>query len=973
MNSRQINELEAYEVVLHQKIEEVNSEAWLLKHKKTGARVALLSNDDDNKVFNIGFRTPVSNDTGVPHIIEHTVLCGSKEFPVKDPFMELVKGSLNTFLNAMTYPDKTLYPVASYNDADFKNLMHIYMDAVFRPKIYDEPKIFEQEGWHYELETPEDSLTCNGVVYNEMKGVYSSVKEIMERLTQQSLFPDTTYGKESGGDPEFIPELTYEDYLDFHRRYYHPSNSFIYLYGDMDMAERLEWIDQNYLSHYERLEIDSHIAMQEPFETMAEVCQPYAITDSDSLTDNTMLAYNWVIGDYTDTELNLAFIVLDYALMQMPGAPLKQKIIDAGIGKDIYSQYADGIAQPFYSIVANYANEEDKQRLIELVDDTLKDIVKEGIDRQALRAGIANLEFKTKEADFGAYPKGLMFGLQMFSGWLYDDNKPFAYLETNKIFEKLKKMLDTDYFEKLVEKHLIANMHKSIVVMIPEKGLTVQKEKELAEKLAAKKASFSEEEICDIVRRTAELKAYQEEPSTKEELEKIPLLKLSDIDREPKPLIRQVSEEGNLTSLHNDLFTNGIGYIEICFCCDDVPEDYLSYMGLMKYVLGCMDTENRSYTDLNKEIDLYMGGFSVGTGIYISQKTKKIRFNAEVRAKVLYENMEKAYELITDICAHTRFSDTKRLKEILEEVKSRIHNMVMSSGDSVAMLRAMSYYSKTYYMRDRLAGYGFYRFLEDIVEHFDEKKQQIVQKLEEVIRYALGSATVVLNYAGNAESFEAVQTQTKELIDKLPKKDEQAGFVFTPENKNEAIKTSGQVQYVARAGNCSDLTNSYSGSMLVLGNIMRSEYLWNRIRVLGGAYGCSFNSNREGDIMMSSFRDPNLKRTSDVYLDAAAYIQNFEADERDMRKYIIGTISTLDQPKNASDMSTRELTHYMSETDFETLRRERQEVLDTTVGDIRALAPLVEKAMKQNHLCVVGSESSIEQESGLFHHIVTLK
>ena len=965
MRKQQIENVEAYEVMLHQKLEEVNSDAWLLKHKKTGARVALLSNNDDNKVFNIGFRTPVCNDTGVPHIIEHTVLCGSKNFPVKDPFMELVKGSLNTFLNAMTYPDKTVYPVASYNDRDFKNLMHIYMDAVFRPKIYEEPKIFQQEGWHYELETPEGELTYNGVVYNEMKGVYSSVKWTMGRLVQQSLFPDTTYGKESGGNPEKIPELTYEEYLDFHRKYYHPSNSFIYLYGDMDMAERLQWMDEQYLSHYEQLEIDSSIALQKPFEQMCEVRHPYAITDSESLEDHTIFSYNWVVGDYTDPELNFAFMVLDYALMQMPGAPLKQKIVHAGIGKDIYSQYDDGVAQPFYSIVANYANEDEEERFRNLVEDTLKEIVEQGLDRETLKAGIAYLEFKTKEADFGSDPKGLMFGLQMFSGWLYDDSKPFVYLETNKIFEKLKKMLDTDYFEKLITKYLIENNHKSFLTMTPKKGLTTQKEKALAEKLAAKKASLSAEEIQDIVLRTAELKAYQEKPSTKEELECIPLLQLNDIGREPKKLIRQIRKDDQLTCLYNDLFTNGIGYIDICFSCDDVPEEYLSYMGLMKHMLGFLDTENRSYADLNKEIDLYMGGFVAGTGIYVSQKTKNVRFNAEVRAKILYENMEKAFALIQDICCCTTFTDTKRIKEILEEVKSQTHAYIVNSGDRVAMLRALSYYSKTYYMRDQLSGYSFYRFLEYVLEHYDEQKEEFAKKLEEVIRYALGSAKIVLNYAGNEESFDQVKALTKELIAKLPKKEEKDGFTFVPENKNEAIKTSGQVQYVARVGNYQDIEKRYPGSMHVLGNIMRSDYLWNRIRVLGGAYGCSFSSNREGDIMMTSYRDPNLKRTNDVFINAVDYIKNFTADERDMRKYIIG--------KNAGDLSERELAHYMSEIDYEMLDHERKEVLDTTAQDIRALAPLVEKAMNQNHLCVVGSESSIEQDQELFGHIETLK
>jgi ribulose-phosphate 3-epimerase len=433
--NEQISNLKEYEVILHKNIEEVDSEGWFLKHKKTGARIVLLANDDDNKVFNIGFRTPVNNDTGVPHIIEHTVLCGSKKYPVKDPFMELVKGSLNTFLNAMTYPDKTIYPVASYNDKDFKNLMETYMDAVFNPNIYDEKKIFLQEGWHYELENKDGELTYNGVVYNEMKGVYSSVDGVMDRATLHSLYPDTSYSYESGGNPDNIPELSYEEYLDFHRKYYHPSNSYIYLYGDMDMVERLQWIDKEYLGKYDMLKIDSEVKKQPAFSQLNEEKVAYAITDSESLEDNTVLTVNYVIGDSSDVELNTAIQVLEYVLMEMPGAFLKQALIDAKIGKDVYSQYEDDICQPMYSIVAKYANESDKEKFITIINETLEKLAKEGLDKKALLAGLNSLEFKVRESDFGRIPKGLIFGINMLSSWLYDDSNPFVLLETNKVFD----------------------------------------------------------------------------------------------------------------------------------------------------------------------------------------------------------------------------------------------------------------------------------------------------------------------------------------------------------------------------------------------------------------------------------------------------------------------------------------------------------------------------------------------------------
>lgn len=968
-NSQKINELKEYEVILHQHIEEVNSEGWLLRHKKTGAKIVLLENDDDNKVFNIGFRTPVSDDTGVPHIIEHTVLCGSEKYPIRDPFMELAKGSLNTFLNAMTYPDKTIYPVASYNDKDFNNLMSVYMDAVFHPNIYKEEKIFRQEGWHFELENKDADLIYNGIVYNEMKGVYSSIDGVIDRVTLQSLFPDTGYSNESGGDPEFIPELTYENYLDFHRKYYHPSNSYIYLYGDMDMAERLEWMDKEYLGKYDALEIDSAIKHQQAFSEICEVRKSYAITESETLTDNTVLASNYVIGTSLDAELNIAFQILEYALMEMPGAPLKQALIDAGIGKDVYGQYEDGIYQPVYSIVAKYANESDKERFVDLINDTLEKIADNGIDKKSLEAGLNSLEFKIRESDFGRYPKGLMFGLQLMSSWLYDYGKPFVLLETNKIFESLKEKINTDYFEQLIRKYLIENKHQSVVMLVPQKGLTEEKDKKLKDKLAAIKASMSDEELERLVKETAELKAFQESTSTEEELKCIPLLKIEDINPDPRPIISQKSVNEGITTLYNDLYTNKIAYIDIAFDCSNIPQKYHQYMGLLKHILSYMDTEQRSYTDLNTDINLNIGGLAFDTGIYVDNKKKDAVFTVEIHTKLFYEKLEKVFELFKEIILHTDLSDEKRLKEILDELKSRLQSSIMNSGDSAAMLRAMSYYSKPYYLKEQTVGISFYKFIEDILDNFDEKKAEVVSMLKETIKRVFRTDNMTLNYAGDKEIFERVKSLTIDLKSVMYSGEvEDEPFKFIPEQKNEGIKTAGQVQFVARTGNYNDADEkiTYNGSLAVLANIMRYEYLWNNIRVLGGAYGCNCIFNRSGDVMLTSYRDPNLKKTNDTYLAATEYIENFTADEREMRKFIIGAISSMDTPLGASDRSTRELGLHFANIDNEVLKRERSELLSTTQEDIRNLAPLIKKAMDRNNICVVGSAASIEGAKELF-------
>ena len=976
--NKKINNNAAYDVLLNKYIEEVNSDAWLLKHKKTGARIVLLSNEDDNKVFNIGFRTPVDDNTGVPHIIEHTVLCGSKNFPVKDPFMELVKGSLNTFLNAMTYPDKTVYPVASYNDKDFKNLMHIYMDAVFNPNIYEDDKIFRQEGWHYELEDKNASLKINGIVYNEMKGVYSSIDGIAGRVTAQSLFPDNGYKNESGGDPDYIYDLSYEAYLDFHRKYYHPSNSYIYLYGDMDMCERLEWMDKEYLSNYDRLEINSEIKKQKPFDKTFEMTKEYAISDNEKEEESAMLTSNYVIGDNLDAKLMLSFKILKYALMEIEGAPLKQAIIDAGIGKAVYGSFEDDILQPVYSIVAKNANINDRDKFVNIIEKTLCNIVEKGIDKNTLSAGLNSIEFETKESDFGTIPKGLMWGLDVMAGWLYDDNKPFIHLETNKIFDELREDINTDYFENLIQEYLIKNTHHSVVVLAPKKGLTEEKENMLEEKLAQMKAQMNEDDINKLIKQTKELEKFQEMPSTPEELKVIPLLKIEDINPEPKPFISKRSEEQNITILHSNIFTNGIGYADIVFDCSDMPQKYHQYIGLLKHLLTYMNTD-RGYMDLNMDIDLNLGGLAFDTGLYINNKNNKIILDMEIHVKALYEKLEKAYDIIEEVILKTKFDDTKRLKEILEELKLRINRRIVNGGDSSARLRAMSYYSKAYFLREQTAGIAFYEFVKDIVDNFDDKKDYVAAMLKETMEKVFVKDNIILNYAGDEESFDKVKNYTVKLksnmFDKKNEYKEQFdGWKFTPKQKNEAFITSGQVQYVAMAGNYNDFDGEYpyTGSFLVLGNIMRTKYLWNNIRETGGAYGCNCIVGRNGDGFFNSYRDPKLAETIDVFRRASDYTQKFDVDEREMRKYIIGTISLMDTPVNAADTSARELTNYIAGITYDSLRKTRHEVLSTTVEDIQSLAPLVKKITDRNNICVVGSKSAVEKSKDLFKEIKEL-
>ena len=972
-----VEELEAYELIEKREIGELNSTGYYLKHRKTGTKVCLLSNDDPNKVFYIGFRTPAPNDTGVPHILEHSVLCGSRKFPVKDPFVELAKGSLNTFLNAMTYPDKTVYPVASCNDKDFQNLIHVYMDAVFYPNIYEREEIFRQEGWHYELESEGGELTLNGVVYNEMKGAFSSPEGVLEREILSSLYPDTTYANESGGDPAAIPELSYQEFLDFHSRYYHPSNSYIFLYGDCDMAEKLDWLDREYLGGFDYLAIDSEVRTQAPFEKTAEVVKEYSVSAEESLEDNTYLSYNKSVGDTMDEKLYLGMQVLEYVLLTMPGAPLKQALLDAGIGQDIMSSYDNGVKQPIFSVIAKNANESQKEAFVQTIEEELTRLVKEGLDEKALRAGINYFEFRYREADFGSYPAGLMYGLQAFDSWLYRDDSVFLHLEALDTFAFLKEQAGEGYFEDLIEKYLLKNPHGSIVIIRPKRGLTAEQDEALRKKLAAYKESLSEEEIREIIAFTEHLKEYQSEPSSQEELAKIPLLERGDIEKKAAPFQNEESFAGRVKLVHHDLFTNGIGYVTLIFKAGGIPSELIPYLGLLKSVLGKVDTEHYSYGEFSTELNLHTGGISCSVGSFDRvREEEKGTFEAvfEVRSKALYEEMRTAFSMMREMMMTSDFGDGKRLIELTAEVKSRLQMAFQTAGHSMASLRAMSYFSQSACFSDATGGVEFYRFIEKLYENFDSRKEETAQKLKELTRFLFRPENLIVSYTGEKRSLEGLKTEVEELAKELyPDTAEKPRvWCICPDNENEGLKTSAQIQYVARAGDFGKAGLPYTGALRVLRTIMSYDYLWNNVRVKGGAYGCMNNYGRTGSAYMVSYRDPNLEKTNQIFEDSVSYTEHFEASERDMTKYIIGTISSMDTPLNPNAKGSRSMGAWMTGLTEEDVQKERDEVLSCTEKDIRALAPYLKEMLSQNHLCVIGNEEKLEEQKELFDKLESL-
>ena len=970
-----IEDVAAYKVVEKRKINDLNSMSYLLEHKKTGARVALIGNDDNNKVFYIGFRTPPTDSTGVPHIIEHSVLCGSREFPVKDPFVELVKGSLNTFLNAMTYSDKTVYPVASCNDKDFQNLMHVYLDAVFYPNIYKEEKIFQQEGWHYEMESVEEPLTLNGVVYNEMKGAFSSPDDVHDREVLNSLYPDTAYGVESGGDPKAIPDLSYEEFLDFHGRYYHPSNSYIYLYGDMDMAEKLIWMDEHYLSHFDKIEIDSTLALQKPFDKPVTVCKDYPVMEGESLEDNTYLSYNAVVGTSLDKELYYAMQIIDYAVCSASGAPLKLALIHKNIGTEVYSIYENGIYQPYFSIVAKNANAVQKDEFVATIEDELARIVKEGLDKKALLAGLNYYEFKYREADFGSYPKGLMYGLQMFDSWLYDDNMPFDMIEANAVFKFLREKIETDYYEQLIEKYLIHNNHKTVLVVSPKEGLTTKEEKELADKLEAYKATLSQEELQKIVEDTHALHAYQDAEETPENLEKIPMLTRADMKKEAEGFVNELREIEDTKVLFHNIHTNGIGYLRLVFDISDIPEELFAYIGIFKNVLGYVDTKNYAYGELYNEINIHTGGIGSAVNTYVNARNlEEYKLTFEVKTKVMYEELENAVGLLTEIMTTSDFSKEDRILEIVAEMKSRLQGNMTSAGHSLAAIRAMSYFSETAAISELVNGIPCLRLLEKLEGDFDANKKELIEKLEMLAKCIFRPENLMVDFTSCEEGYEKMKpfvpvlkaTLFTEPVVKEP-------FAITLAKKNEGFETSAQIQYVGRAGNYrKDGGLSYTGALRVLKVILGYEYLWTNVRVKGGAYGCMCNFGKAGDSYFVSYRDPNLKKTMDTFEKTGDYLRGFTADERMMTKYIIGAISDLDIPMNPSAKGSRSSSAYLTNQTYEEIQQERDELLACTQEDIRALADYMDAIMKAEAVCVVGNGQAIEDNKEMFGTIENL-
>ncbi len=963
-----------YELILQDRVEEISATAYLLHHKKSGAKLLLLETEDDNKVFSVTFKTTPENSTGVPHIMEHSVLCGSDKYPLKDPFVELCKGSLNTFLNAVTWPDKTSYPTASRNAADFRNLMSVYMDAAFRPNIYKTRNILKQEGWHYELDSEDGELTINGVVYNEMRGSYSNPDTILEHALTKNLYPGTTYEVVSGGDPECIPDLTYEEFIAFHKRYYHPSNSYIFLYGDMDFEERLAWLDEAYLKEYDAIDPKTEVGLAKHFDAPKDVHTYYNVAAGEE-ENNSVFLFAAGMDEIFDPVEVKAMEVLSYALLNAPGAPIKKALLKEGIGADVYGGYDSGYRQPNFSVISKGSDPKNYERFKELVRETVRESVTKGIPKKTLRAGINNFEFSLREADYGRMPKGLVYNFAVADTWLHDEKKALVHLKFNETFRKLKELVDTDYFEDLAKKRILENPYAVTVLMEAKSGLSEEGDRKLAEKLAAYKASLKPEEIRKLIDDTKALKAYQEAPETKEALESIPLLKLSDVDQDPKPLKNEAGSFEGIPLVYHRIPTSGIGYLEARFPLTALNEEELHLASLLRELYTQVDTDAHSYQELGDEIAFETGGIGANTNVYATlAEPDRPNTDLAVTARYLFDHTEGTVGLMKEVFGHSSFEDTDRIKEILDGLVSSGQEGLVSSGHVTAGRTLFAGQRKGPWLDDELNGLGCFRYFADLKNHFEERKGTLAAKLKVVEEKIFTKQGMVLSYTGDEKGLELLKKALPVWISELREQAFPAVEIpFTPSKENVGIRTSSMVQYTAMGGNFRLHGFPYSGAFRVFSTLMHYEYLWSNIRVKGGAYGCMTKITRNGDFALLSYRDPHLKNTLSVYRGVADYMEKLELDDREMLKYILGTISNEDAPMQPAQEGSTALSAWLSGLTDEEIARTRHEILNCTVEDLRNLAPAIRNVIDENRYVTVGGEGKIEENRNLFDAVETLQ
>lgn len=952
-------------------INEIQSEAMIFVHEKSGAKLLYLKNEDDNKVFSIGFRTPPPDSTGVAHITEHSVLSGSRKYTTKEPFMDMEKGSLKTFMNAITFSDKTIFPIASRNEKDFFNLMDVYLDGVFFPKIYEVEEIFMQEGWHYEIFNEKEPIRYQGVVYNEMLGAYSSPERILIDNINKSLFPDTIYKYSSGGNPDEIPNLTYEDFLNFHRKFYHPSNSFIFIYGNGNIEKILKHIDTEYLSKFNKEKIDSEIKLQKPFNSRVELKEYYPISENESDENRSYFSLNFVIGNSTDPETYLMANIISQILIDSDAAPLKKALLKKGLGQDVFSILLEGL-QLGICIVAKNVSEDKKAEFENTVYETLKELVKEGIDKELIKACINVVEFNLREAS-GFSTKGIAYNLLALDSWLYDKD-PLAHIQYESTLNNLKSKVNTDFFEKFIETHIINNLHSSFVTISPKKGLGEEKRSKIAERLKNFKDNLSKEELNNLIEKNIRLKKLQSSDDTEEAKATIPKLDLSDVETKAEIIPEEVIKNDKFTLLNHNIFTSKISYLDFYFDTSMVEEELIPYITLLAKILGKINTKNKTYFDLSNHIYVNTGGINFASNVFVDKERDDLYYpKLIVKGKSLRDNIPKLIEIIYEIIAESKLDDKNRIKEIIAQVKSRMEMSIFSDGHSVAMRRVSSYFSPSSKYKEKLQGLDFYWFLNDILKNFNEKSDEVLYNLNKVYNKIFNVNNLIISFTGDKDDFNIIKNNLHIITDNIDANPYKSNSYNFEENKlNEGIMSSANVQYVSKGYNLKKLGYDYSGSLLVLSTLLSREYLHNKIRAQGGAYGAGISIDRTGNIITYSYRDPNLKYTIDVYNNMADFIDSLNISQSELINFIIGTISRIDSATTPHMKGQISTIRFISNITYDDIQKNRDEILNTNLSDIKECSLIIKDAMDKNYICVLGNENIIKQDEKLFTNLVKL-
>ncbi|KAK4740063.1 hypothetical protein R3W88_003760 [Solanum pinnatisectum] len=958
-----------FEKVSEQFIDECKSKAVLYKHKKTGAEVMSVSNDDENKVFGVVFRTPPKDSTGIPHILEHSVLCGSRKYPLKEPFVELLKGSLNTFLNAFTYPDRTCYPVASTNTKDFYNLVDVYLDAVFFPKCVEDFQTFQQEGWHYELNDPSDDITFKGVVFNEMKGVYSQPDNLLGRTSQQALFPDNTYGVDSGGDPRVIPSLSFEEFKEFHRKFYHPSNARIWFYGDDDPNERLRILSE-YLNMFDASSAphESRVEPQRLFSEPVRIVEKYPVGEDGDLKKKHMVCVNWLLSDKPlDLETELALGFLDHLLLGTPASPLRKILLESGLGDAIVGGgIEDELLQPQFSIGLKGVSEENIQKVEELIMSTLEGLAEKGFDADAVEASMNTIEFSLRENNTGSFPRGLALMLRSIGKWVYDMD-PFEPLKYQKPLEVLKARIAKEgskaVFGPLMDQYILRNPHRVTVEMQPDPEKASREEQIEKETLDKVKASMTQEDLAELARATHELRLKQETPDPPEALKSVPSLSLQDIPREPVLVPTEIGDINGVKVLKHDLFTNDVLYAEVVFNLSSLKQDLLPLVPLFCQSLLEMGTKDLDFVQLNQLIGRKTGGLSVYP--FTSSVHGKVEPCSKiiVRGKAMSQRTEDLFYLINRVLQDVQLDDQKRFKQFVSQSRSRMENRLRGSGHSIAAARMGAKLNVAGWISEQMGGVSYLEFLKVLEDQVEKDWPQISSSLEEIRKSLLSKNGCLINLTADGKNLNNAEKHISKFLDLLPSTSlgESAAWSAQLSRSNEAFVVPTQVNYVGKAANLYEAGYELKGSAYVISNYISNTWLWDRVRVSGGAYGgfCGFDSH-SGVFSFLSYRDPNLLKTLDVYDGTSSFLKELEMDEDALTKAIIGTIGDVDSYQLPDAKGYSSLLRYLLGVTDEERQRRREEILSTSLEDFRKFGDVMEAVKDKGVVVAVASPDDVE-------------